>query len=79
MSQRLSYVKFDERATDQICTLKQKFEEIEKILARHSEGRYKALALTAIEEAYAWCGKMIRDEQIGRTGKIEDVNERGDL
>jgi len=27
-------------------------------------GRYKALALTALEEAYCWIGKAIRDDQI---------------
>ena len=77
MSQRFSYVKYDERAVIQQESLKEQFEKIEVMVADLKDGRAKSLVLTHLEEAYMWTGKAIRDEQIARNVSPEHVPERG--
>lgn len=77
MNQRFSYVKYDEQSTKTQETLKSQFEAIEATVMPLPEGRYKSLCLTALEEAYAWTGKAIRDDQIARHVLPEHVPERG--
>lgn len=87
MSQRFSYVKYDGLSIAKQEAFKKMFEAIES----YAEGalyecREKALLMTALEEAYMWTGKAIRDEQISRNnqnqcgnveaGRIIDVNEQ---
>lgn len=77
MSQRFSYVKYDSEAVQKQETFKQMFEAIEdyanKIL---KDSRPKSLLMTALEEAYMWTGKAIRDEQIERGSMPEHLPER---
>lgn len=77
MSQRFSYIKYDEDSTKIQETLKAQFEAIEATVTPLPEGRYKSLILTALEEAYAWTGKTIRDAQIAREVLPEHVPQRG--
>ena len=76
MSQRFSYVKYDDRATIQQEALKEAFEKLETMVSDLKEGRAKSLVLTHLEEAYMWTGKAIRDEQIERTGQSIHIPER---
>lgn len=77
MSQRFSYVKYDQEAVNKQETFKKMFEEVEAY-AEHflSDSRPKSLFMTALEEAYMWTGKAIRDEQIARNSQPEHVAER---
>ncbi len=77
---RFNYVKYDEHAVRLQNELKALFEQIEQHLeaSLSSSGRSKALSLTALEEAYMWVGKAIRDDQISRKGTAEEQPERKD-
>jgi hypothetical protein len=78
MSQRFSYVKYDVQSTDKQETFKQMFEDIEEYAEQNlEESRARSLLLTALEEAYMWTGKAIRDEQIKRGVAAEHAPERG--
>lgn len=76
MSNTFSYVKYDQQAIDLQAKFKAQFEEIEQSMAALKPGRAKALVLTNLEVAYMWTGKAIRDEQIERTGKVDEQPER---
>jgi hypothetical protein len=76
MSKRFSYVKYDEEAQTQQELLKKQFEVLEAMVDTLPESRPKALCLTALEEAYMWTGKAIRDAQIQRDSQPEHVPER---
>lgn len=73
---RFDYVRYDQLAEADQKFFKKQFMDIERELDKHHDGRYKSMAMTALEEAYCWVGKMIRDEQIKRTGKSELQEER---
>jgi hypothetical protein len=66
MAGRFDYIKYDEHAQLEQAKLKTLFLALEEKVEELQAGRPKALALTAIEEAYMWVGKAIRDEQINR-------------
>lgn len=68
---RFDYVKYDHQAITDQAALKDAFETVEYIAERLTNGRAKALVMTKLEEAYMWCGKAIRDEQIARNGSAE--------
>jgi hypothetical protein len=76
MSQRFSYVKYDDQAMRRQQDLRQAFENLEELGNQLIDGRAKALFFTKLEEAYMWTGKAIRDDQIARTGKIDEQAER---
>lgn len=65
---RFDYVAYDSIAQGSQAGFKKMFMELETHVGTFSPaaGRAKALALTALEEAYMWIGKAIRDEQISR-------------
>lgn len=66
---RFDHVSFDAQAQKKREDLKEAFSKVEHAAETHlPNGRYKALLLTALEEAYAWAGKAIRDDQIARNG-----------
>lgn len=84
-SGRFDYVRYDEIAQAKSAAIKAKCIELE-VMIEEAFGavppspkiaRSKALALTALEEAYMWCGKAIRDEQVV-TRKTELQEERND-
>ncbi len=77
MGQRLSYVKYDEQATKQQNELRVAFEAVEALVDGLANGRAKSLVLTKLEEAYMWTGKSIRDDQIARTGTVDESPSRG--
>jgi len=76
MSNRFDYVKYDQQAINQQNELKDNFINLEIFVNGLKEGRAKSLVLTKLEEAYMWCGKAIRDEQIARNGDAELQEER---
>jgi hypothetical protein len=75
---RFSYVKYDNESAAKQERFKRMFEDIEEFANDSlADGRTKSLLLTALEEAYMWTGKAIRDEQIARGSMPEHVVERG--
>jgi hypothetical protein len=68
---RFNYVKYDDKSAGEQLQFKEVFEAAERIISNYNEGRSKALALTSLEEAYMWIGKMIRDQQFHRNGVIQ--------
>lgn len=63
---KFDYVKYDEQAESQQAFYKEKFIGLDSVIESLESGRAKSLALTALEEAYMWVGKALRDEQIAR-------------
>lgn len=76
--QRFSYVKYDQQAVELQAKFRAKTEELEDLVNQLPEGRYKSLAFTALEEFYAWTGKSVRDDQVQRTGQVDEQPERTD-
>lgn len=67
MSDRFSYVVFDDQSVEKQETFKHLFEDIEEYADQSlPESRAKSLLMTGLEVAYMWVGKAIRDEQIAR-------------
>ena len=65
MSQRFSYVKYTETSVAKQEAFKAMFESVEAYAMQSLvDGRSRSLCLTALEEAYMWTGKAIRDEQM---------------
>lgn len=80
---RFDYVKYDDKAQKTQAFFKETCGELETILDElvppNSYGeaaRYRALAVTALEEFYAWVGKTIRENQIQRNGVAPLQEER---
>lgn len=77
---RFSYVKFDEEHVYVMSIFRREFEDIEaRIEQFFADSRPKALALTALEEAYMWVGKAMRDKQVARNGEVAELPERSDV
>jgi len=67
MSNTFSYVKYDQESIRKQETFKTMFEAIEDFANLSlKDSRPKSLLKTALEEAYMWTGKALRDEQIER-------------
>lgn len=76
---RFNYVRYDSDSIAKQESLKVQFEQIATAVETDLQnGRARSLALTALEEAYMWVGKAIRDEQIARNSQIEHRPERGE-
>lgn len=77
---RFDYVAYDMEAHQKSLDFKQRFMDlaamVEQTLDAAVAGRYRALALTSLEEAFMWCGKAIRDEQVAKR-KAELQEARG--
>lgn len=74
---RFSYVRYDSYSAEKQEKFKKVFEELEEMaLNLLPDSRPRSLFLTALEEAYMWTGKSIRDEQINRGVQPEHVPER---
>jgi hypothetical protein len=66
---RFDYIKYDGLRIIKQNTLKAMFEEIENYAEDNFiDSRSKSLFMTALEEAYMWAGKSLRDEQIVENG-----------
>lgn len=73
------YVAFDEQRTEKIKRIKAKFEEIEALCIEELiPGRHRSLVGTKLEEAYMWCGKAIRDEQVA-TNNAPNIDSRTEV
>jgi len=74
---RFDYVAYDTEAQNQQAYFKEKFVSLcEKTEETLQQGRSLALAITALEEAYMWIGKAIRDDQIIRNEATKLQEER---
>ena len=74
MANRFDYVQYDQETLDTSLKIKNKFQELEQMIDCLENGRSKSLIYTALEEAYMWTGKALRDEQISKNLKTE-LNE----
>lgn len=63
---RFERVEYDSHASEQQKRLREKFKELEAVVEGFKDCRYKSLAFTALEEAYLWFGKAVREQQIER-------------
>jgi hypothetical protein len=79
MSHRFNYLKYDKIAVDKQESLKELFEKIESFCKKNfPDTRESKLILIALEEAYMWTGKAIRNDQIVRDGgETDHRSERG--
>lgn len=74
---RFDYVKYDDEANARQGFLKVATENLEREINSMTDSpRYKALALTKLEECYMYIGKAVRDDQIKRNGSAELQEER---
>ena len=65
MSERFKYVKYTPESVSKQEAFKSMFEAIEAYAIQVlPDSRATSLLLTALEEAYMWTGKAIRDKQI---------------
>lgn len=78
MTARFSYVRYDDLATETQASLRTAFEHVEALVAKLTPGRAQALVYTKLEEAYMWTGKAVRDDQIQRTGVVDEQPSRSD-
>lgn len=69
---------YDEQAQQIQAVFKAKFQEVETLAESYfpKPARSKALFLTAIEEAYMWIGKQVRDDQFERNAGAKPQEER---
>lgn len=79
MSQRFSYVRYDETRARIQANFKAQFEDLERAIEFLPRGRPQALAFTHLEEAYMWVGKALRDEQIQVDGAVLEEPRRGEV
>lgn len=69
---RFDYVSFDERSQRNLQHFKECVEELEdEIETTLKAPRYKAIALTKLEEVFMFIGKAIRDDQLERSKEDE--------
>lgn len=74
---RFDYVKYDQTADLQQSAAKYISTSLEIFIEKNlTSPRAKALALTKLEECYAWIGKAIRDDQIMRGAPAPLQEER---
>lgn len=73
---RFDYVKYDEQSVSTQEKAKGLCKEIECLIESMGPGRPQSLALTSLEEVYMWIGKAVRDNQVKRTGVLNDIPER---
>lgn len=74
---RFDYVKYDEQANIHQAAFKDEVTSLEQYIEGNlKDPRYKALALTKLEETYMYIGKAIRNDQIARNNKTELQEER---
>lgn len=74
---RFNYVQYDKISTKTQEEFKEMFEKLEKFANEAlPDSREKSLFMTALEEAYMWTGKAIRNEQIKRGVQVEHAPRR---
>lgn len=74
---RFDYVRYDGDSMQDQAEIKVICEDLEdEIMDRLPEGRARDEALKALEVAYMWCGKGIRDKQIEKNGRAEPNESR---
>ena len=74
---RFDYVAYDDQAQAEQKAFKEKFKDLEDMVAKLPPSRAASLVFTKLEEAYMWIGKSIRDSQIARNSQTKLQEERG--
>lgn len=73
MNGRFDYIKYDEQTIQDQQDFKLLFQSIEGLAEKIlPNSRPKSLLFTALEEAYMWTGKALRDRQIERNKTAEE-------
>lgn len=62
-SLRFDYIEYNPKSKALQAGFKEVCQNLEAAVVALGPGRYQSLALTALEEFYAWIGKAIRDKQ----------------
>ena len=76
---RFDYVAYDHLARSKQADLKEQFLALEQVVEKLlMPGRARALVLTNLEEAYMWCGKAVRDEQVQNRGAALQEDRGGE-
>ena len=78
MNSRFDYVRYDVESQDKQKIFKDHVEELERMITTLECPRSVEYAIKALEEAYMWIGKALRNEQIKRNGSAEPQEERCD-
>jgi hypothetical protein len=73
MSDRFSYINYDETSKRDSENAKHLVERLEQQIETLPNGRAKSLALTKLEECFGWIGKGIRDAQIEREAHLDSL------
>ena len=77
---RFSYTRYDSKSADRQTAFRNLFEQIEDLAEQElPNSRWRSELFTQLEYAYMCTGKAIRDEQIERTGKVDEEIERSDI
>jgi hypothetical protein len=74
MSGRFDYVKYDEEANEAQAVLKSHFKGVENAVDTYIDPGLRSRIYDKLEEAYMWCGKAIRDDQLNRN-ELVSINE----
>lgn len=72
MTQRFDHIRFDEISLTKAHGLRVAFENVEDLLDKLPPSRGRMFCFKALEEAFMWAGKAIRDEQIHRLDGFGD-------
>lgn len=72
---RFDYVKYDDESQDKQKIFKDHVEELERMVSTLECPRSTEYAIKALEEAYMWIGKALRNEQIKRNSGIFELQE----
>ena len=67
MTERFDHIQFDEISLNKAHGLRVAFENVEDLLEKLPPSRQRLFCFQALEEAYMWAGKAIRDEQLHRS------------
>lgn len=76
MNSRFDYVRYDVESQDKQKIFKEHVEELDRMISTIECPRSTEYAIKALEEAYMWIGKGLRNEQIKRNGSAELQEER---
>lgn len=77
-SKRFDYIKYDELSQVQQIEAKDMCLDLEYWIEVNLKGRPASIALTKLEEVYAWIGKGIRDLQVSERRNDTPEEERRD-
>lgn len=69
MSERFTYIHYNETGLGERNHIMEKFKELEWLIEQLEDGRAKSMVYTNLEEAFMWAEKSIKESQVKRTKK----------